>query len=336
MNCLKIEIKPTSSFVTKIESDTLFGVFCWNLLYKYGENRLVDLLKNFDKEPFVVFSNAFFADKLPKPYLKPVMLNDKNVKDIKKTALLDKTDFINLLKDNENKKTALTLTQINDLIRRRIDEKQTSKGDNIRGGFEENVEQTTNIIIQKNYIDRLGDYSNNKLFTVEETFYSKDTELNIFVKYSTSLITKDEIEEVFNLIGKNGFGKDKSTGKGKFNFSIEEEFEEKELLIPPPDDDFVLYWIMSLSNGYVENIDKNELLEYKFIQSHAKFPKMGGTAASSDTPFKNPVVLLTPGSTFKPLIKKEYYGNAIKNVFASKYNDYWHSGYIIPFFFIGE
>lgn len=332
MNCLKIEIEPTSSFVTKIESDTLFGVFCWNLLYKYGENRLIELLKKFNEEPFIVFSNAFFVDKLPKPYLKPVILNDKNIKDIKKTGLLNKIDFIGLLKDNRNKNIALTLTQINDLIRKRLEEKQTSKKSETKGDIEENIE-STNKIIQKNYIDRLGDYSNNKLFAVEETFYSKNIKLNVFIKYS-DLITKGEIEEVFKLIAVNGFGKDKSTGKGKFTFSIIEEFEEKELLSPPENID--KYWIMSLSNGYIKDIDNNELIKYKFIQSHVKFPKMGGTAANSDVPFKNPIVLITPGSTFKPVIKKEYYGNAIKNVFASKYNDYWHSGYIMPFFFIGE
>lgn len=335
MNCLKIKIKPASGFITKIESDTLFGVFCWNLLYIYGENRLVELLKNFDEEPFIIFSNAFFADKLPKPYLKPVILKNKNIKDIKKTAFLDKTDFINLLKDNKNKKTALTLTQINDLIYRRLEENQTRDNNETRGDCDDKIGGSTiNVIIQKNCIDRLGDYSNNNLFAVEETFYQEGIWLNIFVKYSDSLITKNEIEEVFSLIGKNGFGKDKSTGKGKFIFSTEEEFEEKELLNPP--DDINKYWIMSLSNGYIENIDNNELLEYKFIQSYAKFPKMGGIAASSDVPFKNPLILLTAGSTFKPLDEKEYYGNAIKNVFASKYSNYWHSGYIMPFFFIGE
>jgi CRISPR-associated protein Csm4 len=332
MNCLKIEIEPISSFVTKIESDTLFGVFCWNLLYKYGENRLIELLKKFNEEPFIVFSNAFFADKLPKPYLKPVRLNDKNIKDIKKTVLLNKIDFMGLLKDNRNKDIALTSTQINDLIRKRLEEKQTFKTSGTKGYIEENIE-STNKIIQKNYIDRLGDCSNNKLFAVEETFYSKNIKLNVFIKYS-DLITKGEIEEVFKLIAVNGFGKDKSTGKGKFDFLIIEEFEEKELLSPP--DNIDKYWIMSLSNGYIKDIDNNALIKYKFIQSHVKFPKMGGTAANSDVPFKNPVVLITPGSTFKPLIKKEYYGNAIKNVFASKYNDYWHSGYIMPFFFIGE
>jgi CRISPR-associated protein Csm4 len=333
MNCLKVELEPISSFITKIESDTLFGVFCWNLLYKYGENRLIELLKTFNEEPFIIFSNAFSADKLPKPYLKPVISNDKNIKNIKKTGLLNKVDFIGLLKNNRNKNIPLTLNQINDLIRKRLEEKQTSKKSGTEADIEENIESTNNIIIQKNFIDRLGNYSNNKLFAVEETFYSKDIKLNIFVKYS-DLITKDEIKEVFKLIAVNGFGKDKSTGKGKFHFSIIEEFEEKELLNPP--DNIDKYWIMSLSNAFINDINNNELIKYKFIQSYVKFPKMGGIAANSDVPFKNPIVLITPGSTFKPVIKKEYYGNAVKNVFASKYNEYWHSGYIVPFFFIGE
>jgi len=332
MNCFKIEIEPTSSFATKFESDTLFGSFCWNLLYKYGENKLKALLKKYDTEPFIIFSNAFFSDELPKPLLKPVISKDKNIKSIKKTEFLNKAQLIGLLKESRNNNTALTLTQINNLISNNLREKQ---GGNVKETVNDIEEKTKTLdcIIQKNYIDRLGYYSNNKLFAVKETFYAEDVKLNIFVKHSDS-ITREEIEEIFKLIAVNGFGKDKSTGKGKFKFSIHEEFEEKEFLNPA--DNIDKYWVMSLSNAYIEDIENNGLLAYQFIKSYVKFPKMGGAAASSGVPFKNPVVLLTPGSTFKPLVKKDYYGNAIKNVFASKYSDHWHSGYIMPFFFIGE
>jgi CRISPR-associated protein Csm4 len=70
MNCFKIEIEPTSSFATKFESDTLFGSFCWNLLYKYGEIKLKALLKKYDTEPFIIFSNAFFFRRIAKTIIK--------------------------------------------------------------------------------------------------------------------------------------------------------------------------------------------------------------------------------------------------------------------------
>lgn len=65
----KIKIIALSSSFTPILSDTLFGAFCWSYKYKYGEDRLTEMLNSFRRSfiPPLVFSNVFPSGTLPFP-----------------------------------------------------------------------------------------------------------------------------------------------------------------------------------------------------------------------------------------------------------------------------
>ena len=53
MDYAKITIKPTSPFITSLQSDTIFGHFAWGYRYCFGENRLKELLYDFKEKPFI-------------------------------------------------------------------------------------------------------------------------------------------------------------------------------------------------------------------------------------------------------------------------------------------
>ena len=72
MEYAKITIKPLSPFITQLQSDTIFGHFAWGIVYKYKEDKLKEFLRNFEKKPFIIFSDGFIKDFLPKPFLKPI------------------------------------------------------------------------------------------------------------------------------------------------------------------------------------------------------------------------------------------------------------------------
>jgi len=87
MDYAKITIKPTSPFITPLQSDTIFGHFAWGYRYCFGEKKLNELLKTFKQKPFIVFSDGFIKGTLPKPFLKPYLPKNEELifaKEIKK------------------------------------------------------------------------------------------------------------------------------------------------------------------------------------------------------------------------------------------------------------
>ena len=60
MKLYKTTITPLSSFGTTLKGDTIFGHICWAICLK-NKNRLNELLKGYEKEPFLVISDAFVS-----------------------------------------------------------------------------------------------------------------------------------------------------------------------------------------------------------------------------------------------------------------------------------
>ena len=86
----RITIKPISSFVSKLQSDTFFGAFCWSYKYLYGDEQLEIFLDEcLQGKPKVIFSNAFPAGYLPVPlgvYQRPCLLDMTEDKKTRKAA----------------------------------------------------------------------------------------------------------------------------------------------------------------------------------------------------------------------------------------------------------
>lgn len=70
-NIYEWRIKPTSSFITELQSDTIWGHIIWAVNYLYGEEEVERIIKESEEynAPFIV-SNGFLSDYFP-------MINDK-------------------------------------------------------------------------------------------------------------------------------------------------------------------------------------------------------------------------------------------------------------------
>jgi len=262
MEYAKITLKPISPFITELQSDTIFGHFAWGVRFLYGEERLKELLENFEKEPFIVFSDGFLKGFLAKPLLSYIPKDEeiKDAKKVKKISLIDK-NFLFKNIDNLN-------------------------GEKIFN-FLKNYKNIVNIqtsITQKNSVNRKSNLVEEGLYSIKEKFI--DEEFEIYFAYEK--ISKSEIEEVFNFISKRGYGKDKSAGKGRFRFNIDWDFKEKEFFKYKKG-----YKYLNLSTMFIS--ENMHLLAGKTI---TKFPKTGGFYASSE-PFKNPCIMYLPGSIFE-------------------------------------
>ncbi len=301
MEYAKIVLNAHSSFITPLQSDTLFGHFAWGIHFLYGKERLEELLKDFTQNPFIIFSDGFKKETLPKPFLQPLTQfrceEAHYIKRLKKLSSLPKELIFNNI-DNLNEELFFEYLK--------------------QQGSEECKKTKTDAVIQKNSVDRLSNRVEEGLYSAKEHFL-QDNQFEIYIAYQN--ISKDEIEEVLYFIAQRGFGKDKSTGKGKFTFTIKWDFEEKTFF--------------QTKRGKYLNLStmlfnpSNMLLYYG--KTLTKFPKAGGYYAGSE-PFKNPFICYLPGSTF--IVADGILGRGESKIFNK--NNHYQNGFSIGIYFDGE
>lgn len=196
MKLYKITIIPISNFSTTLKGDTLFGQMCWAIRYKYGEVRLNELLSNYEDKPFMIVSDAFAKDFLPKPKL-PSFLLGENIdrkKENRKKIWLSLDDLKNGCFTNAKSNEEIgNVDKAETVLRNSINYKTSSTdGD----GFDPYGE-SENSISQKDIY-----------FLIDSSF------------------SAEELKNSFELLSQMGYGKDTTIGKGRFEFT---DFQEVDM-----------------------------------------------------------------------------------------------------------
>lgn len=318
MKTFEIILRPKSSFLTPLQSDTIFGSICWAIKYSEGEQELVDFLEKYQISPPLIISNGFPTGFFPKPLCDTITRKEiigivketfrdeskeniaqtiKKIKMIKKIPIVSKDIFDELING---------LSEI-DYLKRLLSQKSEVNRDNKYA-----IETT----FYKNSINRLAGRTKEEggLFTQDETFYSNDTTISIFVK--TDDCDKDYIEQIFKFISLNGFGKRKTVGKGHFELI---EIKKCTLTFPSNSNAFV-----SLSS-FVPSI--NDPVD-GWYEMQIKYGKLGGDYSTSKSPFKKPIRMFKAGSVFKTNDVKEYYGQMVSKIHSDE--KIMHYGYAFP------
>jgi len=323
---------------TKLESDTIFGHLCWAIRFIDGEEILEKFLETMEKEPVLKLSSAFPEGYLPFPITLPFSSTNlqqlKNIfgyrdkpedeygfaqtkKKLKKAKWLSSEYWF----DHHN---SFSLGSLYMDVWAKVTDK--TKPEHIFK--EENqkilkvaIERTEQETITHNTINRLSGTTAKEganLYDEETTFYEK----GIFESFiSTDYFPEEKLKEYFGFISLNGFGKNKYTGKGHFEIKIEKIF------LPVPDK--VNGWLL-LSNYLPAADDTNKIYYDAFV----KYPRLGGSWACSETPFKYPVLMFRPGtivlSEIEPVgvLKKEMHSE-LKGVSQCLY------AFALPFNYIG-
>lgn len=311
---LTINLK--SSLITHFQSDTLFGHICWAIRFLYGESsgKLDEFLasyKNQDMHPLII-SNGFPKGFLPKPVISPIHPDDLDgivgredrigkagiIKEIKDLEYIPKEIFIELIKTGSLNPKRL----FNALFLHYGKNKGT-------------LLKEIPMVIQHNSINRLNQTATG-LFFQEERFFEKGG--NSFEIYLKTSMPFDEIEGIFHFISEQGYGRDKSTGKGHFEFDIKEGIDLPESDHPNA--------FMTLSS-YIPHDKAPTNGHYRLIH---KYGKLGGTFAIGKNPFKMPLIMFAAGSTFYDIDfnKDKVYGQLISDVHRNL--DIKHYGYAFP------
>ena len=224
----KLKLKPKSGLLTKLESDTIFGHFCWRLKENLGEEKLKEFLSFYEaKNPVFTISNGLYETGNELFFPKPLKLtNQPPEKRLKKEKI---KDFL-INKELKNRKF-ITIKQLNLYIKNRKEE--------FRESFAEDAE-IEYISEQKNLkvsvaIDRESFRSaEGKLFSYNPTYLTKSREneenyYSILIKViDEENFKKYKCEETLKVVFEIGYGKKKSSGYGAFEVVNYEEYNRIE------------------------------------------------------------------------------------------------------------
>ncbi len=298
MKTYAITIKQKSGLLTELQSDTIYGHFCWRLKEEGGEDDLKEFIELYRKNtPIFILSDGLIKInddiRFPRPYLFPKIENKQNKYE----------KIFSFVENKRNKeKNYITLEEINKFLmtgKVEILEKEelNSNKKHLRNIKRiKPIEEALRVSVQ---IDRKTFGSlEGRLFSYSPTYTRNDVSYVVFVKVFNDELFEKKYKEILLSVFTTGFGKKKSSGYGQFeviNFSTFEKIKE-----PENSNSFIV-----LGNYLPSNSDNVTPIGYDI---NTKYGKFGEEFSLSEDPFKNPIVFLTAGSCFKSANVKPFYG----------------------------
>jgi len=262
-----------SNFI--IHSDTLFSAICYGYRTLYGKSVLETLLEQFTNSPPFLLSSAFPFYK--KHLLFPIPLNfsspEGDFKSYKKLQLIPKELWEKVCGGKPFEKDSYEFVQ---------DRQVVLPTNEIEGLKEKDYPIWEEREIQRVSLDSITSASN--IFNFREIAFKKDSGLFFLLDWrDTSFVNK--IKAAIRLLGEDGIGGDRGSGKGVFN----SEFVELEIA-DSKGDNYLLLSLFFPSNGELKDFDS--IYNYKM---------RGGFIYSFDntTRRKKYVRMLTEGSVIK-------------------------------------
>lgn len=195
MKTLRLTLRPASAFGTPLVGDTLFGHLCWMLREGFGNARLKELLDGYTSgRPFAVLSDAFVSGFVPKPHL-PDFVTGRESDPAQRKELRQKI----WLPASE---AHLPLSQ---WLHAAVAQDRSSRA-------------KSEVLVQ-NTINRLTGTTGTAMFAprqVERTGFPAAARLDIYAVLDEQRMDSDTLIEAMRNIGHHGYGRDATTGLGKF------------------------------------------------------------------------------------------------------------------------
>lgn len=266
MKLIKVKITPHSSFVTFPKGDTIFGHFVYHSFLK-GE----EVFKNYvNEKPKIIFSDILPDRYIYKPTLplKAFGVDESKKKEFRKKSWI----AIESLQQGElleAKELSFYKTEIK--VRNSLNRVSFSTDDS-------------------------GEFAP---FSLEELTFTYQPV--IYVLFDEEAFDAKEILERLNLIGKVGFGKKGSIGKGHFSAELDSEFKGFKKLES--------HYYLTLSPTILNR--QSDIICKAYYNTFNRF----GKSHSSQTPFKKPLLMADSGAVvkLKKRLSDNYIGRAVDN-----------------------
>jgi len=306
----EIILKPQSAFGTPLKGDTLFGHFCWQAAYDPAlvQGGLEHQLKTYSDQPFAIFSSAF-------PVIRTGNAIDHIFKrpDMPLSRLFDTgADRCTRIRQTKELKKKKWMRISNGLAPNLSSDHFITDKELFSDitGTDAEKDVLTPFTQTHNSINRLTQTTGTGMFApyaTENFFYAPGIELAVFILIDESAVNIGQIRTSLNRIGQWGFGRDASTGLGRFAVINDP------IPVPGPDvqNSNALYTLAPS----VPDPSRYSRLYYKpFI----RFGKHGDRLATGGNPFKNPVIMADEGAVLIPsdrsCFDQPYVGQAVTDV----------------------
>ncbi len=262
MNSLKFALRPLSAFATPLAGDTLFGQLCWAACERFGEARLRELLDGYvDGRPFLVVSDGFPSGFLPRPTAPDFALGiDPADPGKRKQARRDRW----LPADGADQPIARWM--------------QLAGSDMVK-----------TLVVTQNTINRYTGTTGEGQFAprqVNRSFFSGEARIDVYAAIDERF-SADTLRQLLTDVGNHGYGRDATTGLGKFE--VERAVEAAR---PQPSH----HWLTLAPcrpNPY-------ELVaDGCYYAPLTRFGRHGNIAALTAQPFKRPLLMIATGALLK-------------------------------------
>jgi CRISPR-associated protein Csm4 len=297
MKTFILTLKQKSGLLTALQSDTIYGHFCWRLKERFGVNKLTEFISLYKNDnPVFLLSDGLLKVKDEIRFPRPFIFQKPDTKENKVDKILE---FVERKKSKE--RNYLTLSEINKFLSNgKIELEEIEEGIDLKKTKNKKkkiFEESLRVSVQ---IDRNSFASaEGKLYSYNPKFSRDDVFFVVLIKVLNEDKYKEfDCDNILKDTFRIGFGKKKSSGYGQFEVLGFDEF--KEINEPIESDTFFV-----LGNYLTANEDKVMPIGYDI---NTKYGKFGEEFSQSENPFKNPIVFLTAGSCFKTENKKEFYG----------------------------
>lgn len=291
----KLSIIPKSGMLTDLDSDIIFGHFCWRMREHLGEDLLSEFLKLYteNKPVFTIssgLSERITRDKtevfFPKPLVQTPFNEEKR----------DKRERIKSFNEMKRKKRRKLISQkqLNLFLLGNIEKYSDSFNEELDVPKFDN-ELRVNVSIDRKTMKS----AEGKLFSYYPNYLISGDGFAVLVKVlDEEAFVRYECEKLLTNVFEIGYGKKKSSGFGAFEvlgFNEYNEISEYEEGTS----------FLSLSSYMPAAAD--EVLEYQYDFA-IKHGRMGEQLAKTGNPFKKPLIIIKPGSCFECNVSKEFYG----------------------------
>ena len=257
MDIFQLTLQPQSAYGTPFAGDTLFGQLCWAIRERFGEARLTKLLEGYcEGKPFLVVSDAFPAGWLPRPHLPDFLIGVKNDPTERKAA---------------KKKVWLPLANSG-----------LPLADWLAGASE--LKATKQVVLTQNTINRLTGTTGTGPFAprqIERQQWEVAEGIQIYCCIDRNRLSTDELRQSLADVGLSGFGRDASTGLGKFAVKAMNEWRW-----PVTDSRHAL--TLAPCAPVPAALDSGAC----YYQPQTRFGRHGNIAAVLGQPFKRPILSL--------------------------------------------
>ena len=309
----KLTVHLKSGVLSKFDSDTTLGIFCWRLKHLHSEEKLKAFLELYrsGKPVFTISNELFEIDKtifFPQPCYVPLSKTERKTKAEKIGDMLEHKEI--------RSQNLISLRQMNAFLNGDFSEYNKREPDiyadkkmkkKLTPGFTSELRVGVEIDRESFKSKESQLFSNHPKYLKEGNklvFLIKVLDENAFVEFDCENVLKDGFEI--------GYGKKKSSGYGHcmvISFSNFNEIKE-----PDHTNGFI-----SLSNYLPAKTDS--IISGRY-DTHVKYGKLGEELALSKIPFKKPMIMIKPGAIFFTEKQQEYYGRVTVTGEASTANPF--------------